>query len=227
MATLALAAAGAAAGSALLPGGISLLGATLSGAALGSQIGSLAGSYVDQALFGASGRARTVEGPRLQTVHLTSSAEGSPIPRVYGRVRIGGQVIWADDITETVVTSTSESGSGKGVGGSGSASQRTTSVDYRYSASFAVALCEGEIAGLGRVWVDGRELNLSGTLHRLYTGSESQTADALIAAQFRAAISSGVSGHGLYCLPGFAARRFWQPHSAAVVRGLPAHRKFR
>ena len=68
MATLALAAVGAAAGGALLPGGISLLGATLSGAAIGSQIGALAGSYVDNALFGASG-GKVVEGPRLQKVH--------------------------------------------------------------------------------------------------------------------------------------------------------------
>ena len=51
MATLALAVAGAAAGGALLPGGISILGATLSGAAIGSQVGALAGSFIDQALL--------------------------------------------------------------------------------------------------------------------------------------------------------------------------------
>ena len=62
MATLALAAVGAAAGGALLPAGISLLGATLSGATIGSQIGALAGSYVDNALVRSErrqGRRRT------------------------------------------------------------------------------------------------------------------------------------------------------------------------
>ena len=48
MATLALAAAGAAVGSTLLPAGVTLLGATLSGAAIGAQIGAFAGSYVDR-----------------------------------------------------------------------------------------------------------------------------------------------------------------------------------
>ena len=62
MATLALSVAGAAAGSALLPAGISVLGATISGAVIGSQIGALAGAYVDQSLFATSGQARTVSG---------------------------------------------------------------------------------------------------------------------------------------------------------------------
>ena len=57
MATLALAAVGAAVGGSLLPAGVGFLGATLSGAAIGSQIGAFTGSYVDNALFGASGRA--------------------------------------------------------------------------------------------------------------------------------------------------------------------------
>lgn len=178
MATLALAAVGAAAGGALLPTGISLLGATLSGAAIGSQVGALAGSYVDNALFGASG-GKVVEGPRLQKVHLTASTEGAPIPRIYGRARLGGQVIWADDVLERQVSSSS-GGSSKGTSSSGTA---TRSVEYRYSASFAVALCEGEISGLGRVWADGRELDLARIVHRLYTGSEDQAADAYISAK--------------------------------------------
>jgi hypothetical protein len=179
MATLALAAVGAAAGSALLPSGISLFGAALSGAALGSQIGALAGSYVDNAFFGA-GTGRAASGPRLQTVHLTTSAEGAPVPRIYGRARIGGQVIWADDILEEKVTSSS--GGGKGVGASGG----SKTVEYRYSASFAVALCEGVISGIGRVWADGRELDLTQIAYRLYTGSEHQSADTLISAKLGA-----------------------------------------
>lgn len=181
MATLALAAVGAAAGGALLPSGISLLGATLSGAAIGSQIGALAGSYVDNALFGASG-GKVVEGPRLQKVHLTASTEGAPIPRIYGRARLGGQVIWADGLQEQQVRSSS-GGSGKGLPSPGAA---TRSVEYRYSASFAVALCEGEISGLGRVWADGRELDIARLVYRLYTGSEDQVADVLISAKLGA-----------------------------------------
>src|SRR5690242_14641925 len=72
MATLALAIAGAAVGSAALPAGVSLLGATLSGAAIGSQIGALAGSFVDQALFAPSGQSRAVQGPRHSELRITT-----------------------------------------------------------------------------------------------------------------------------------------------------------
>ncbi len=179
MATLALAAAGAAAGSALLPTGLSLLGATISGATLGAQAGALAGAFVDQALFGASGQSRSVTGPRLSDLRVTTSTEGAPIPRVYGRARIGGQMIWATDFEEEIVT-TEAGGGGKGGGSGGGTVTRT---DYRYYANFAVAIAEGEIASVGRIWADGRELDLAGIVFRLYLGSETQPADSLIVAR--------------------------------------------
>ncbi|HEY1245773.1 MAG TPA: hypothetical protein VGF29_13190, partial [Hyphomicrobiaceae bacterium] len=113
MATLALAAAGAAVGSALLPAGVTLFGATIAGATIGAQVGALAGSVVDRALFGASGQSRALAGPRLSELRVTGSSEGAPIPRLYGRARLGGQLIWATDFEEEVVTA-SQSGGGKG-----------------------------------------------------------------------------------------------------------------
>ncbi len=77
MATLALSAAGAAAGGALLPG-VSLFGATISGAAIGQAVGAIAGSYIDQALFGSSGQSKIVEGPRLSELAVMASTEGAP-----------------------------------------------------------------------------------------------------------------------------------------------------
>ena len=194
MATLALAAAGAAIGSTVLPTGLTVLGATISGAAIGSQLGALAGSYVDQALFGSSGETRTLEGPRLSDLHVTASTEGAPIPRLYGRVRLGGQIIWADEIEEVILTSTSSgSGGGKGIGSGGSPGQ-TQSIEYRYYASFAVAIAEGPITGIGRVWADGRQLNLSKVTWRLHRGGEAQARDSLIAAKLGASDTPAYRG---------------------------------
>lgn len=178
MATLALAAAGAALGSAALPAGVSLFGATIAGATIGTQVGALAGSVIDQALLGGSGKSRNVEGPRLSELHITASTEGAPIPRIYGRVRLGGQVIWASDFVEEVVTSSS-GGSGKGIASTPS----STTTEYRYYANFAVALCEGEISDVGRIWADGVEMDRSQITHRVYPGSESQEPDSLIVAR--------------------------------------------
>lgn len=169
MATLILSGAGSAIGSALLPSGLSFLGLSVSGAALGSALGSIAGSLVDARLFG---RSANVEGPRLGDLHVMASSEGAPIPKVYGRARIGGQVIWATDYVEHRHTRTS--GGSKGSGSSASVTE------YSYTVSFAVALCEGEITRIGRIWADGKPLSLADLSWRLHRGNETQMPDPLI-----------------------------------------------
>lgn len=178
MATLALAAVGAAVGGSMLPAGVGLLGVTLSGATIGSQIGALAGSYVDNVHFASSGQTRAVDGPRLSDLRITSSTEGAPLPKIYGRARVGGQIIWATDLEEEITTTTEASGSAKG--GSGS---KTRVTQYSYYANFAVALAEGVVTRIGRIWADEQELDRARTTFRLHTGSETQDVDSLIAAR--------------------------------------------
>ncbi|MFD1702195.1 glycoside hydrolase/phage tail family protein [Methylopila henanensis] len=171
MAVLALTAVGSAIGGALLPGGIGLFGATLSGAALGGAIGGLAGSMIDQTLLAPTVR-RT--GPRLDDLRVTASTEGAPVLRVHGRMRVGGQIIWASRFRET---SSTESSGGKGGGG-----PKTEVRTYSYFASFAVGLCEGPIDGIGRVWADGRPLDPGDYEMRLHRGTDEQLADPKIVA---------------------------------------------
>ena len=92
MAALVLSAAGAAAGSAVF-GPV--------GAIAGRLVGALAGNAIDQALF-ASRREVSQDGPRLADLDVMASTEGAPIPRVYGRARLSGQVIWATKLEEVV-----------------------------------------------------------------------------------------------------------------------------
>ncbi|MBA5776373.1 glycoside hydrolase/phage tail family protein [Stappia sp. F7233] len=165
MATLVLTAAGQAIGAAI--------GGPI-GAAIGQTVGAIAGSYVDQALFG-GGSGRTVEGGRLADLNVQSSTEGTAIPLAYGRVRLSGQVIWATRFEEEV---TEERQGGKG-GGRKSATVRT----YRYFANFAVALCQGPIHHVGRVWADGKPLDLATVTMRVHRGEADQLPDPLIAAR--------------------------------------------
>ncbi len=164
MGQIVLSRAGAAAGAQLLPGGVSLLGRQLSGAGLGRFLGSVAGQAIDAALF-----SPRREGPRLTTLHLTESREGAGMPSVYGRMRIGGQVIWAARFQEH----RRKSGGGKG-------GPRLT--EFTYSLSFAVAICEGEISGVERIWANGEPLPLGDITHRIYRGDEEQQPDPLIEA---------------------------------------------
>jgi hypothetical protein len=180
MATLALSTVGSVVGDALLPAGLSGLDFSIAGGEIGAAVGKLAGGYVDQALFGSSGQSRTTQGPRLTDLHLTASTEGAPIPRVYGRARLGGQVIWAADFDEVVATNDAGGGSKGGAASGGAAGQSPTTVTYSYFANFAVGLCEGEIASVGRIWANGMELDLSQQTYRVYLGSETQQSDSLI-----------------------------------------------
>jgi hypothetical protein len=88
---------------------------------------------------------------------------------VFGRARVTGQVIWAARFLE-----------GRNTSSGGKGGPRT--VEYDYSLSFAVALCEGEIDGIGRVWADGRPMTLAGATMRVHRGGEDQTPDPLIEA---------------------------------------------
>ncbi|MFC7290881.1 baseplate multidomain protein megatron [Hirschia litorea] len=163
MAQLVFSSIGQAAGSALLPNGVSVLGQQVSGAAIGQFVGSVAGAAVDSYLL-----APRTEGPRVSDIHVTESREGASIPNVYGRMRVGGNVIWAARFKEKATKE----------GGKGGPSHTS----YAYSLSFAVGLCEGEISRVSRIWANGELMDLSKVNWRVHTGGKDQAADALIEA---------------------------------------------
>lgn len=146
----------------------------VSASSIGGFIGSVAGAYIDGMLMGGAHTSQV--GPRLSDLNVLTSAEGTVIPRVYGRARLSGQIIWATRFEEEANTQTVSSG------GKGSRGASQTVRTYTYYANFAVALCEGEVTRLGRVWADGKEIDLSNYTWRLYRGTESQQPDSLIEA---------------------------------------------
>ncbi|WP_349370725.1 glycoside hydrolase/phage tail family protein [Salinarimonas sp.] len=177
MATLVLQTAGAAVGG--------MIGGPF-GAMVGRAIGGLAGAALDSALLSstASGGTRAFEGPRLTEMSGLASTEGAPIPRAFGRVRLGGQVIWATRFEEeTRVTVQREPRRGGKGGGGRARAQTTTTTTYHYYANLAIGLCEGPIAFVRRVWADGRELDLSTIAMRVHRGDETQAPDPLIVAK--------------------------------------------
>jgi len=183
MATLVLGAAGAAIGGSI---GGAILG--VSAATIGGFVGSTIGSVVDSWIVSSLAPTQRIEGPRLDSLRITSSTEGAVVPRVYGRMRMGGNVIWATDFREETKTTTQ--GGGKGGGGGG----KVKTTEYLYYASFAVALCEGPITGIGRIWADGKLLDTAGITWRWYPGDESQTTDPFIVAKMGAANTPAYRG---------------------------------
>ena len=156
MATLALSVAGQFAGS--------LVGGPV-GATIGRALGALAGSIVDNAIFGEDTEASTPS-----DVRLLSSSEGGVIPRIYGWNRVAGNIIWATNLErQTVETS----------GSKGLSSEENEEI----VANFAIALCQGEVAHIGRIWADGRLLETEGLNFRFHRGTKNQSPDSLIQAK--------------------------------------------
>ena len=196
MATLVLGAVGTAIGGSI---GGSILG--VSAATIGGFVGSTIGSAVDSWIVSSLAPSQRIEGPRLDSLRITSSTEGAVLPRVYGRMRMGGNVIWATDFREQ--TNTTSQGGGKGGGGG-----KVTTTEYLYFASFAVALCEGPITGIGRIWADGKLLDTAGITWRWYPGDEVQTADPFIAAKMGAASTPAYRGTAYVVLEDLALANY-------------------
>lgn len=144
------------------------------GIPFGAQLGGLIGSAAGSKLSGTT--KYSYEGARLETLAVQSSTYGRMIPMVFGTVRIAGNVIWSRPIKEIASTTTTRSG-GKGGGGRATSSTSTT---YSYYVTLAIAVCEGEIARINRVWADSKLLDFSQGTYRMYKGSEMQLPDPLI-----------------------------------------------
>ncbi|MBB4954474.1 hypothetical protein H4S14_002951 [Agrobacterium vitis] len=158
MATVVFQAAGAAIGSIFGP----------VGTMLGRAVGALAGNAVDSMLLGGT----TVTGSRLSSARIGGASEGAMLNRLYGTARIGGSLIWATRFEEEITTERS-----------GSKASGTKTKTYNYYANIALALCEGPVSSLRRVWADGEEMDLTEVEMRFYPGSETQALDPLIAAK--------------------------------------------
>ncbi|MBO9574509.1 MAG: phage tail protein [Sphingobium sp.] len=145
---------------------------TVLGGPIGGALGALAGQAIDAQIFKPKGRT----GPRLSDLSVQTSRYGAQMPRIFGRMRVAGTVIWSTDLKEASATAS---------GGKGQPSLTS----YSYSASLAVALSSRPIRGIGRIWAEGNLLRGAagdfktpvGAL-RVHDGSAGQAADPLIAA---------------------------------------------
>lgn len=86
-----------------------------------------------------------IKGPRLNDLTIQTSSYGNRIPRIYSTIGIPGNVIWLERNSLKEVARKEKTG-GKGGG------QSQTVTTYEYYATFAVALCEGPIDGIRRIW---------------------------------------------------------------------------
>ncbi len=153
MATLVFGAAGTAIGTSLFAPAAGATGAALFGATLGATLTAtsfaMAGALVDQMyIFPGLLPTASQEGPRIESIQAPSAYENSPLAITYGPSnRIGGTILW---VPNTLI----EEKHIEIIGGKGTDTELEI-ITYKYYAHIAVALCEGEITGISKIWANG------------------------------------------------------------------------
>lgn len=146
------------------------LGSSLLGP-IGGMIGGQAGSMLDNMLL----NHKHIRKPSLQDLIVEAATMGLPIPIVYGRNKLAGNLIQAD-----LLHAHKHSGKG-GLGGSKGTPY------YTYEDSFAVAICRGPIRNIWRIFADSKVIwdmdpnflgpNTSGGIHPLVMSGYSANSD--------------------------------------------------
>lgn len=155
---------------------------------VGAFAGALVGSRIDAALFGPVSKS---EGPRLDDLSIQASTYGQPVPRLYGTVRVAGNLIWSSGLVETETTKVQ---GGKG----GGAKTKTTT--FTYHVDCAIALGKGPITSVKRIWADGKLFRDEAGVQkqasdiRIYPGSETQLPDPVLQAELGAADTPAFRG---------------------------------
>ena len=88
----------------------------------------------------------TIRSNKISDFSVSTAEYGSPVMEILGTTRISGNVIYYDDFTAHEHRETQKSGKG--------GRSKTTTITYTYTVACIMGLCEGEVSGIGKIWVD-------------------------------------------------------------------------
>lgn len=105
---------------------------------------------------------------KLSGMSIQSSSQGLPIPIVFGQTRLTCNILWYGDFVAT--EHTEDVGGGKNFG------PDVTSTTYTYTAGLILGLCEGPIAGVGKIWASKDKVTLTSLGFTAFLGTSDQAA---------------------------------------------------
>lgn len=145
---------------------------------------------------------------RILSLQVQQSSQGLTLPVVYGRARVAGNLVWYGDFTAYEHKTTTRQG-GKGGGG-----VKQEDVKYTYEAAVMMALCEGEIKGVTRIWRDKEKFSSPASLRlTLYKGGEDQPVWPHLQQAKHAAQAISYSGTAYLCSPNYELTKSAQIYS--------------
>lgn len=91
------------------------------------------------------GHTTTTRANKISEFTISTAEYGSAVPEVLGTVRMAGNIIYYDDFEAHEHKEVQRAGKGGG--------SKHVNINYTYTVAAILGLCEGEISGIGRVWV--------------------------------------------------------------------------
>lgn len=154
---------------------------------------------------------------RILSLQVQRSSQGLTLPVIYGRTRVAGNLIWYGDFTTIEHKTTTQQG-GKGGGG-----VKQVDIAYTYEAAVMLALCEGEIQGVGRIWRDKEKFDSLAQLRlTLMRGGDEQPLWTHLAQAKHAGQALSYSGTAYLCSPNYELTKSAQiyQHNFEVIGKL-------
>lgn len=154
---------------------------------------------------------------RILSLQVQRSSQGLTLPVIYGRTRVAGNLIWYGDFTTIEHKTTTQQG-GKGGGG-----VTQEDIKYTYEAAVMLALCEGEISGVGRIWRDKEKFDSLAQLRlTLMRGGDEQPLWTHLAQAKHTGQALNYSGTAYLCSPNYELTKSAQiyQHNFEVIGKL-------
>jgi hypothetical protein len=141
---------------------------------IGRFAGKFLGNYLEREIIGPDENYHCQNAK--ESFNLTKASYGDAIPLIFGRTKVNGKIIWSSKIIQHRIDHE------KHTYFSDTRQVKTINhhIEYEYYLSFAIAICEGEIKEIQRVWANGKLVNLHNYRCRIYNGNENQDQDTLI-----------------------------------------------
>ena len=92
------------------------------------------------------GKNTTSRADMIADFQINTASYGEVVPEILGTTRVSGNIIDYEDFTAHEHRTSTRTGKGGG--------SKHTDISYTYTVAAAIALCEGPIAGIGKVWKD-------------------------------------------------------------------------
>lgn len=154
---------------------------------------------------------------RILSLQVQQSSQGLTLPVIYGRTRVAGNLIWYGDFI-TIENKTTTQQGGKGGGG-----VKQVDIAYTYEAAVMLALCEGEIQGVGRIWRDKEKFDSLAQLRlTLMRGGDEQPLWTHLAQAKHQNQALNYSGTAYLCSPNYELTKSAQiyQHNFEVIGKL-------